>query len=716
MKLWKILLATMIAMLLVCAVAMAADCDHSAKYVVKTNEVGPIKSENACAYYIEVEYACPNCTWTHTETDTRTENHQFAGEVRHDETCDRGSYYTNKCTACGYVAERDGQTGKLGHDYKWVWTKNPTCFEKGYQKETCSRCGDVKNEAEIDTLNHASGEVVPVTSASCTETYKVVTKCANGDHVIPGTERDHAPDGHAANDKGVITVTAAECAANGHKLVSYKICKNCGETYGEVTKTDYNVSMQGKKNECGVEGYSDHYACGICWATKDKVVYPALTHDYSLQVSYTPADCLNEGKRVMQCKVRNVNGEFCDDTKEIVVPVTGHTKSNDWHVVAAATCTEKGIEQSLCVVCKVVADYREIPALGHDFYTAKEIMTVTGSAYHYQLPDCDDAGWAYARCKNGCAADKYVELPAQDHDWSAWTTDPYDCEDGTVGTRECERCGEDDTKVFVEGTGHKWVVIAGVEPTCEDAGIIDRECSVAGCPVKQYNIYVPATGHQNYEVVAETAPECGKAGSITKKCDDCGKTVTEAIPALQHAYEWVEAVKPSAAGNGKNEYTCELCGDVSKTETVKYTKWYYNNTMTSFGPTTKELVGGSDWYRVTPVDLAVDGVYTYDLIASNKYVVGTVTITVNAGALTVSYSTKSSVEVNDESLLIYASKADLAAGTAVTAPVGAAINATETFGADTKVLVSLVLTGNYDAAGKAYVDADAASAMIANID
>ncbi len=41
------------------------------------------------------------------------------------------------------------------------------------------------------------------------------------------------------------------------------------------------------------------------------------------------------------------------------------------------------------------------------------------------------------------------------------------------------------------------------------------------------------------------------------------------------------------------------------------------------------------WYRFTPVDLSVDGVYTYDLAASNLYIIGKVTVTVADGNVTV---------------------------------------------------------------------------------
>ena len=153
---------------------------------------------------------------------------------------------------------------------------------------------------------------------------------------------------------------------------------------------------------------------------------------------------------------------------------------------------------------------------------------------------------------------------------------------------------------------------------------------------------------------------------------------------------------------------------------VDTSNWYYGNTMTAYGPTSKEL-GGSDWHRVTPVDLAVDGVYTYDLVASNRYVVGYVTIKVEAGVLTVTYRVKANpADVTAESLKIYASMADLAEGNAVEAAIGEGVNIAETFGADTKVIVSLVLTGNYDAEGHnvtdLVVDADESAAMIANMD
>ncbi len=143
--------------------------------------------------------------------------------------------------------------------------------------------------------------------------------------------------------------------------------------------------------------------------------------------------------------------------------------------------------------------------------------------------------------------------------------------------------------------------------------------------------------------------------------------------------------------------------------------------MTSYGPTTRELIGGKDWHRVTPVDVSVDGVYTYDLIASNRYVVGTVTFKVESGELTVSYKVKANpFYVTDEQLKLYASKADLAEGKAVAANVDEAINIAAYFGTDTKVIVSLILTGDYDSKGHYVVGMtivkNEIAAMIASMD
>lgn len=624
MKLWKILLATMIALVLVCAVAMAEDA-------------------KTCA---DEGYACHG---------------EFVYEVY--ETCDTdGLKVWNTCTrtkCANYGVKNTAVTQVVpayGHDMKYTVNTNSTCTEQGVKKGYCQRTGcDYKVDTKKELLPHDLKLKGHKDAAHKQEGYDYY-ECANCDY---NTKLNKVP--------------AIEC----------------------VFEFAFTVDPT-----CTTKGY-DVWKCE-CGERKNENEVAALGHNYTIFVkTNTEPSCYAEGANTYQC-----DREGCTATTQVKLPKIAHEYAETWTVTVPATCTVNGEESRWCLMCAQARETRVLEAKGHNM--TAEVVTVQ--------PTCTTAGERVMKCRN-CAYKVAEVVDALGHKWTNDNNPQIivdeECTKDGLWTWKCQNtgCKETKTKVIAQ-LGHDYKETFKVEPTCDRAGLKTITCN--RCDFVDDNIVVMPVGHKG-EVTEYTAPTCTAEGSKTTKCEVCGKTVTETIAKLDHKYEWVTITPASPAGNGRDEYKC-ACGDVKEVKTVKYTKWYYNNTMTSFGPTTKELVGGSDWYRVTPVDLAVDGVYTYDLIASNKYVVGTVTITVNAGALTVSYKTNYSVDVKDEALLIYASKADLATGTAVTAPVGAAINAAETFGADSKVLVSLILTGDYDAAGKGLVDASAAAGMIANID
>lgn len=154
----------------------------------------------------------------------------------------------------------------------------------------------------------------------------------------------------------------------------------------------------------------------------------------------------------------------------------------------------------------------------------------------------------------------------------------------------------------------------------------------------------------------------------------------------------------------------------------------YDITMCSFGPTADELIGGSDellgdskWYRVTPIDVSLDGEYVYDLIAADSHKVGTVIVIVNAGVMTVEYKVASgNVFVKEEALMLYASREDLIAGNAVNVDFASNIDLAETFGDNNKIIVSLVLIGDYNVddadVTEFVIDDEVIDAMIAMIE
>lgn len=73
-------------------------------------------------------------------------------------TCTAGSYYVEKCSACGATRVDDDKEKTLakGHTYDGdVMTVNPTCGTAGYTYQDCSICGFRKITSTINTLVHS---------------------------------------------------------------------------------------------------------------------------------------------------------------------------------------------------------------------------------------------------------------------------------------------------------------------------------------------------------------------------------------------------------------------------------------------------------------------------------------------------------------------------------------------------------------------------------
>ena len=80
-----------------------------------------------------------------------------------------------------------------------------------------------------------------------------------------------------------------------------------------------------------------------------------------------------------------------------------------------------------------------------------------------------------------------------------------------------------------------------------------------------------ATIHYFSEWTREKEPTCTETGSETSTCSepDCGKTFTHEIPALGHAWDIRNVIKPATPEeDGTVTYTCTRCGE-KRTETLK---------------------------------------------------------------------------------------------------------------------------------------------------
>lgn len=669
-----------------------------AKYYIESLSKPATCVQDGYKFY-QCGYGCGE-SWT--ETVKATGNHDWNEKQEKAATCSEEGYTWHlECSVCKATLYKD-VLPKVAHKKLYVEALSvpATCTKEGYNFYQCEyKCGETWTEP-TKIVDHKWVEKAAKDPTCVTDGYTAHRECS----VCKATQLKNIVPATGKHILETVSKVESTCLKEGTEIK--KCVNNCGYSETKTLKlADHTwVDVAAKEPSCGDDGYSAHKKCAVekCTATLGKVVIPAeKAHEWKQNAS-TPATCTTKGWENWECKK-------CGKTeKRNEVAKLGH----DISVVVSnklPTCTEAGEEVRKCSRCDAADAYKTtvVAKIAHNYVEAGWSERVAAT--------CVSEGQAYRVCTMCGGAEQVKVIAPLGHKMAKKpvVVKEATCDKDGEGYNYCERCTLRET-IVIKALGHKTKDFIVAEADCDDVGMKHVDCERCGKRLEK-NVIIPALGHKG-KVTNEVAATCTKEGSKTTECTRCGKTVTEKIAKLAHKYEWKTVVKPSSTVDGRDEYKCSVCGHVAETKTIKYSKWYYNNTMTSFGPTTRELVGGSDWYRVTPVDLTVDGVYTYDLIASNKYIVGKVTIAVNAGALTVSYKTNSYVEVNAESLLIYANKADLAAGVAVSAPVGAAIDAAANFPGDGNVLVSLVLTGNYNAAGKSTMDEAAASAMIANID
>ena len=98
----------------------------------------------------------------------------------------------------------------------------------------------------------------------------------------------------------------------------------------------------------------------------------------------------------------------------------------------------------------------------------------------------------------------------------------------------------------------------------------------------------------------------------------------------------------SAHGYRKNLYIAQKLV-ITKDNVITYNNYintyYYHNTVSSMGPRFRDVTPELTdlWYMFTPIDLTLQGRQTFELIASNIYVIGEVYVDVAGDMVTVTY-------------------------------------------------------------------------------
>ena len=320
-------------------------------------------------------------------------------------------------------------------------------------------------------------------------------------------------------------------------------------------------------------------------------------HDWVRGDKIREANCDHPARYEFVCSI-------CHATKEENVGESDPTKHNwgDWIVDKAPTCTAAGERHRICSnnVHHTEKDYPA--ALNH----------ALGDWYVTKAATCEGTGTRRRDCSR-CTYYEEEPINPLDHDWGSVVTTPATCMAPATTTRTCKR-DSSHKEVTTSGTtdmvnGHvwgNWKVTS--KATCMTPAKETRVCSLNS---------------------AHT--EVREVGSVD----------------MTNGHQWDEGTyitKPTTTSGGEIKYVCQLNSAHTKTVKVGPLARGGNNTICAFGPRLRDTnlypYNTDDWYMFTPFDASQNGVQTFELIASNKYIVGTVTLTIQDGSLKVDYTLK----------------------------------------------------------------------------
>ena len=429
-------------------------------------------------------------------------------------------------------------------------------------------------------------------------------------------------------DSSVLEYKSSSCSMGMHpgsaggRFVIYDV--NSGISTGTFGSVTFTV----KPGKCGTfsVGASVVEALNIDnqGVSGLKVSGGSVTIEHSYESSTTPATCGKDGETVYTCS-------NCGDTYSEPIPATGeHSYEPE---TTDPTCADDGETVYTCSGCGDT--YSEpIPATGEHSYESETTD-----------PTCADDGETVYTC-SGCG-DTYSEpIPATgEHSYESETTDPTCADDGeTVYT--CSECGDTYSET-IPATGDHPYESETTDPTCTEPGETVYTCPECG---DTYSEPIEATGHS--DTIKRTLPTCTKKGKTIRTCSVCGDVRTSYPKALGHDFGlWTVTKAVTETEAGEEQRVCANCGEIETRVVTAYTILTADAFVSgvSFADVT-ELEADKETFAA--IDLTVDGKHTFDLIG-DCYIIGTVTVEVVGGKVTVTYELVSDeIKVNEEFLTV----------------------------------------------------------------
>ena len=294
---------------------------------------------------------------------TYDQNNADAKYLATPATCIAKATYYKSCT-CGDFDAAKSEKFEYGgiavdeHDWdEGVYTE-PTCTADGYTTYTCKNNAEHKNVVteENSKLDHTYDQndadaKYLATPATCKEKATYYKSCICG-HFDKEKSETFEVDGYADHTGGTAT-----CEKKA-------VCTVCGEEYGVLAAHTPAEAVEENREEatCTQEGsYDSVVKCSVCDTeiSRETKTIDKIAHS-SVGIPAVAPTCtetgLTDGSKCSVCGETLVAQE--------VVAATGHALPEEWTVVTAPTCAEKGSEKRECTSCDYV-ETQDLDMIAH---------------------------------------------------------------------------------------------------------------------------------------------------------------------------------------------------------------------------------------------------------------------------------------------------------------------------------------------------------------
>ena len=435
---------------------------------------------------------------------------------------------------------------------------------------------------------HTWSEWTTTIETTCTKDGELQRKCTECEEI----ETEHvSATGH--NYTSWITIQSGECSAVSYQA---RFCESCGEYETDVENIDtlhpHDWEFVTREATCILPGIEYRFECKNCHYVAQEKTIPALGHvgktDQTGKVVYYYLDVYQHHFTCSRCNERVIEDHSC----------------NSWSIRQDATCTQAGVKEGTCKLCKGLAE-KEIPIKSHE-YTSWEIS---------KNPTCYEDGLEIRKCKS-CGLEETRPIEKLPHNWDEGTVIVEDtCTAKGTKLQKCQNENCTATQEVPFGGDHIFDDgVYTIEPTCDQVGEIVFSCKRCDAQV-EYTLTVlhdtkkhdkkDATctedGYQEHHICQTCGKYFSKVEKITKHLEFNSKKylptydlyyyaetdhTSITIPATGHIEsDWTVTKPATCTEDGIKEVLCTKCGINLKTEIIPATGHNFSNEFDGYNST-----------------------------------------------------------------------------------------------------------------------------------